>query len=321
MTAGPRRRTRPHVSPLRVVLAVLLVAFALAAAFVVWTVLPLTDRSAGVIPPGMAVTGGGATQGTGGLTPLSAAHASGRPIAGVHVTSGVIVDATTGAVYWAVRPHEPRPVASLTKLMTALVALQRRAVTGAFHVTPAMTQVAGYTIGIRAGEVVRARDMLAGALIASGNDAANALAVHAAGSITTFVRDMNREAKALALNTTRYSNPSGIVDAGNHSSAWDMAQLSRIVLGHKRIASLLETKAYTPAHGADYVNRNQLLWDYTGAIGLKTGFTTGSGPSIDAAATRDGHTVIAVALNVTGNEFQTAARMLDWGFARAGHTS
>jgi serine-type D-Ala-D-Ala carboxypeptidase (penicillin-binding protein 5/6) len=321
MTAGPRRRTRPHVSPIRALVVVLVVLFAVAAAFVVWTVLPLTDRSAGEIPPGMAVTGGGVTQGAGGLAPLSAAHASGRPIAGVHVASGVIVDATTGAVFWAVRPHQRRPVASLTKLMTALVALQHKAVTGTFHVTPAMTHVAGYTIGIRAGQSVRARDMLAGALIASGNDAANALAVHAAGSIHAFVRDMNKEAGALGLKATRYSNPSGIVDAGNHSSAWDVAQLSRIVLKHNRIASLVQTKAYTPARGADYVNRNQLLWDYTGAIGLKTGFTTGSGPSIDAAATRNGHTLIAVALDLTGNEFDTAARMLDWGFARAAHES
>lgn len=321
MTAGPRRRTRPHVSPIRVVLLVAVVAFALAAGVVVWTVLPLTDRSAGNIPPGMAVTGGSATQGAGGLAPLSAAHAVSRPIADVHLSSGVIVDATTGAVFWAVRPHEPRPVASLTKLMTALVALQRHAVTGAFRVTPAMTHVAGYTVGIRAGQRVRARDMLAAALIASGNDAANALAVHAAGSVDAFVADMNREAQTLHLDATRYSNPSGIVDAGNHSSAWDVAQLSRIVLGHERLASLMQTKAYTPAQGADYVNRNQLLWDYTGTIGLKTGFTTGSGPSIDAAATRDGHTLIAVALDVTGNEFSTAARMLDWGFARAAHAS
>jgi D-alanyl-D-alanine carboxypeptidase (penicillin-binding protein 5/6) len=284
-------------------------------------VLPLTNRSAGVIPPGMAVTGGRASQGAAGLSALSARHAVGTPIAGVHVAAGVIVDADTGAVLWAVRPHEPRPVASLTKLMTALVALHRGAVTGAFKVTPAMTQVAGFTIGIRAGDTVRARDMLAGALIASGNDAANALAAHAAGSIHDFVRDMNKQARALHLSATRYSNPSGIIDAGNHSSAWDTAQLSRIVLRHPPIASLLETKAYTPLHGADYVNRNQLLWDYTGAIGLKTGFTTGSGPSIDAAATRNGHTVIAVALHVSGDEFQTAARMLDWGFGRIGHQS
>jgi D-alanyl-D-alanine carboxypeptidase len=301
------------------VLLVLLVAVALVAAFAVWTVLPLTDRSAGVIPPGMAVTGGRATQGVGGLSPLSARHMAGTPIAGVHVAAGVIVDADTGAVLWAVRPHERRAVASLTKLMTALVAVHKRAVTGTFKVTPEMTHVAGYTVGIRAGETVRARDMLAGALIASGNDAANALAVHAAGSIQAFVRDMNKQARALHLSATRYSNPSGIIDAGNRSSAWDVAQLSRIVLLHPPIANLLETKAYTPAQGADYVNRNQLLWDYSGAIGLKTGFTTGSGPSIDAAATRNGHTVIAIGLHVSGDEFQTAARMLDWGFGRIGH--
>ena len=321
MTAGPRRRTRPHVSPVRVVLAVLLVAAVLVAGFAVWTVWPLTNTSAGVIPPGMAVTGGAPAKGAGGMAPLSATHMTTRPIAGVHVAAGVVVDATTGAVFWAVRPHEPRPVASLTKLMTALVVLQKGAIKGSFRVTPAMTHVSGYTIGLRAGQVVRARDVLAGALIASGNDAANALAVHAAKSIPAFVADMNHEAKALGLHSTRYSNPSGIIDAGNRSSAWDVAQLSRIVLTHARIAGLLQTKAYTPANGADYVNRNQLLWDYTGAIGLKTGFTTGSGPSIDAAATRNGHTVIAVALDVTGNEFETAARMLDWGFARIGHQS
>jgi D-alanyl-D-alanine carboxypeptidase (penicillin-binding protein 5/6) len=318
MQAGPRRRRRlPAVSPLRAVLVIVLVVLVAAAAVVVWRVLPLTDRSAGVIPPS-ALTGvvpQTPGNGTGDVTsPLRVAGASTRALPSVHVAAGVVVDAGSGRVLWSHRPHARRPIASLTKLMTALLSERGGGINRRFLVTPAMTGETGFTIGLHAGGKVSVHDMLAAMLIASANDAADALAVHTAGSVKAFVRRMNHEARKLKLSDTHYSNPSGIVDAGNHSSAWDVADLSRQVLAVGPLRRLVSAKFYRPASGAPFVNRNQLLWTYPDAGGIKTGETTLAGNCLAASATRGGHTLIAVELGAGGNEFAAAARMLNWGF-------
>jgi serine-type D-Ala-D-Ala carboxypeptidase (penicillin-binding protein 5/6) len=318
MQAGRRRRRRlPAVSPLRAALVILLVVFVAAAAVVVWRVLPLTDRSAGVIPPS-ALTGvvpQSPGDGTNDVSsPLSAAGASTRALPGVHVAAGIVVDAGSGRVLWSHRPHARRPIASLTKLMTALLSERGGGINRRFVVTPAMTGETGFTIGLHAGSKVSVHDMLAAMLIASANDAADALAVHTAGSVKGFVHQMNHEARKLKLSDTHYSNPSGIVDAGNHSSAWDVADLSRQVLAVGPLRRLVSAKFYRPASGAPYVNRNELLWTYPDAGGIKTGQTALAGNCLAASATRGGHTLIAVELGAGGSEFATTARMLNWGF-------
>lgn len=319
MQAGRRRPRR--ALPVRwwwVALGVLLLVPVVAVGVVLWRVLPLTDTGAGVIPPS-ALTGVAPSPSTGGTSPavpLDGSHASQRPIRGVGVAAGIVVDAGSGRVLWEHRPHAQRPIASLTKLMTALLAskgnLQRR-----FTVTRPMTGELGYTIGLRAGEHVRVRDMLAAMLIASANDAADALAVHHSGSVKAFVRLMNHQARRMKLGDTRYSNPSGIIDTGNHSSAWDIASLSRFVLARSALRALVGAKQYQPAGGgAPYVSRNTLLWNYPDAIGIKTGQTTLAGNCLAAAAVRGGHTLIAVLLAARGDEFASAERLLDWGFHR-----
>jgi len=127
------------------------------------------------------------------------------------------------------------------------------------------------------------------------------------------VRAMNTTAAGLGLADTHYSNPSGIFDAGNHSSAWDVADLSRHVLQRPLLRSLVGHKAYQ-AGVAVYVNRNRLLWSYRGAIGIKTGSTTAAGNCLAVAAERRGRTVIGVLLHVRGDEFAAARRLLTWGF-------
>lgn len=303
----------------RMALCLLLLVPVAAVVVIVWRVLPLTDTSAGVIPPA-ALTGVAPPTSTGGgsfAARLDESRAATRSIPGVSVAAGVVVDMGSGRVLWAHRPHARRAVASLTKLMTALLTAKAGNLNARFTVTPAMTGELGYAIGLRAGSRVRVRDMLAAMLIASANDAADALAVHRAGSVHGFVRMMNREAGKLHLSDTRYSNPSGIVDAGNHSSAWDIANLSRYVLARASLRALVGAKQYQPAGGAaPYVNRNTLLWNYPGAIGVKTGQTALAGNCLAAAAVRRGHTLIAVELGARGEVFGSAERMLDWGFRR-----
>jgi D-alanyl-D-alanine carboxypeptidase len=312
----------PRLSPWLVVVAVLLLAALGMALYALWVVRPLTDRGAGVIPPGLVPTlpetpKGGSGQAPAKLPAFGAAAASTRSIPGVGAVAGLVVEAESGHVLWMASPHKRRAIASLTKMMTALVAVRAHRTTGTFVITPAMTDVPGETIGLSAGDRVSARDLLAATLLPSANDAANALAVHTSGSVTAFVKRMNATATTLKLHDTRFSNPSGIFDTGNHSSAWDIAVLARQLLATPSLSALVGRKVYVPRSGPDYVNTNHLLWTYSGARGVKTGFTDASGRCLVAAATRGGRTMIAVVLDAGGDEFTEASRMLDWGFEHA----
>jgi D-alanyl-D-alanine carboxypeptidase (penicillin-binding protein 5/6) len=129
---------------------------------------------------------------------------------------------------------------------------------------------------------------------------------------------MNARARALGLSDTHYSNPSGIFDTGNLSSAWDQATVSLRLLDEPLLLRMVASKAYTAGPTSSYVSRNTLLWDYRGAIGIKTGQTTAAGNCIAAAARRKGRSIVVVLLHVDGDEFATAGRLLDWGFHHAG---
>ena len=315
---GRRRRPRrlPPLRPLPLVAVALASALLATAAFVTHRLWPLTDRAAGAIDaPGLTVAPGG-----GGTAPapvkLVAGPPAGQP-ARIRARAAIVVDRTTGRVLWQKGAHRRLPIASLTKLMTASVAVDRR-LDATFRITQAMTGVPGYTLGLRAGDRVTERRMLAAALIASANDAANALAVHRSGSVARFVGRMNAEARTLGLSDTRYSNPSGIFDAGNRSSAWDQAELSLRILDQPLLRRMVAAKAYTAGPTATYVSRNTLLWHYRGAIGIKTGQTTAAGNCIAAAARRKGRSIVVVLLHVDGDEFATAGRLLDWGFRHDG---
>ncbi len=286
------------------------------AGFLAWRVWPLTDTSAGVIPPS-AVSSPSTPVAPNGAAPLPALFATAvvdKRLA-VHAEAALVVDAATGRVIWELHPHQKLPVASLTKLMTALVVMHSAPrLDRSFPVTHGMLGVPGYTIGLRAGQPVTVRKMLAATLVASANDAADVLAVHRAGSVHAFVRLMNDWAHRLGLADTRYSNPSGIYDTGNHSSAWDVAQLSRLFLQVPELRSIVGRRLYTTGPTTGYVSRNRLLWTYSGAIGIKTGSTTAAGVCLAAAATHHKRTLVAVILHAHGNAFVSAARLLDFGF-------
>jgi D-alanyl-D-alanine carboxypeptidase (penicillin-binding protein 5/6) len=320
MPAGPRRRRRrPSLSPLRLAAAIVVFATIAAFAVMVWRVFPLMNRDAGSIPPS-ALTGAGApSNGSGdptpaGMAPLDLRGASTRALPGVNATAGIVVDAESGEVLWARKPHAKRPVASLTKLMTSLLAERRGGLRREITITDQMSNGLGYTVGLRPGDKRTVRDLLAATMIASANDAANALAVYRSGSVSRFVSLMNVEAKKLGLSDTRFSNPSGIIDTGNHSSAWDVADLSRLYLKRPVLARLVGMKLYRPAAGASFVSRNRLLWDEPNAIGIKTGSTDLSGKCLAAAARQGGRTLIVVVLDARGDEFAQAQTLLRWGF-------
>jgi serine-type D-Ala-D-Ala carboxypeptidase (penicillin-binding protein 5/6) len=236
--------------------------------------------------------------------------------------AAVVVDARTGRVLWAKRAHERRQVASTTKIMTALLAMRKLRPHDVVTVDKSVPRVPLVREGLRAGEKVEAWKLFYSLLLYSGNDDALALAIAAGGDKWTFIRSMNEEARKLGLRDTHFSTPSGVKDADNYSSAWDLAALTRVAMRSLRFRQIVHTRVKhvkwsAPTFAKIYVNNNRLLASYPGANGVKTGYTHKSGPCLVASATRRGVTLIAVVLN-SPNMYADTTRLLDYGFASLG---
>jgi D-alanyl-D-alanine carboxypeptidase (penicillin-binding protein 5/6) len=236
--------------------------------------------------------------------------------------AAILLDARTGTVLWAKRAHMRRPVASTTKIMTAVVALERLRPYDVVVVPREATRVEPTREGLRAGERVPAWKLFYGLMLASGNDTAVALAAAAAGSRPAFVRLMNEKARTLGLEHTHFRSPSGLLDVDNYSTAWDLAALTRYALWNPRFRAVVRTRRKAvdwplPVGGKLYVNHNKLLRDYPGADGVKTGWTTMAGHCLVASATRKGTRLIAVVLD-SPDWYGDARRLLDYGFRAHG---
>jgi D-alanyl-D-alanine carboxypeptidase len=239
----------------------------------------------------------------------------------VRAPAAILVDAGTGRVLWAERPHQRMKIASLTKIMTATLALDEVPWQSTVKVRKSVTEVPLVREGLRTGEQVRAWKLFYSLLLYSGNDDANQLAISSAGSVHAFLGQMNAEAARLGLLDTHYTSPSGIRDRGNYSTPWDLAALTRYAFRNPRFDRLVRTKRIQvpwskPTNSKIYVNNNFLLREYPGADGVKTGYTHESGWCLVAAATRHGRRLIAVVLD-SPNIYGDAKRLLDLGF---GHT-
>ena len=233
--------------------------------------------------------------------------------------AAILVDANTGRVLWGEHAHERRHVASTTKIMTALLALRKLRPHDIVTVDRTVPRVPLVREGLRAGERVEAWKLFYSLLLYSGNDDALALAIAAGGDKWTFVRSMNAEARTLGLRDTHFASPSGVVDADNYSSAWDLAALTRVAMRNERFRQIVKTrikhvKWSAPTYAKIYVNNNRLLTTYRGANGIKTGYTHKAGPCLVASATRGGVSLIAVVLD-SSNMYGDATRLLDFGFA------
>jgi D-alanyl-D-alanine carboxypeptidase len=236
--------------------------------------------------------------------------------------AAILVDARTGRVLWALNPHRRLQIASTTKIMTALLALRKLAPDDIVTVDKSVPRVPLVREGLRAGEKVPAWKLFYAMLLYSGNDDALALAIAAGGTKWHFVHEMNVEAHILGLHDTHYESPSGVVDVGNYSSAWDLAALTRVAMRSARFRGIVKTKVErvkwtAPTYSKIYINNNRLLTTYAGANGVKTGYTHKAGPCLVASATRHGVSLIAVVLN-SPNMYQDATRLLNYGFRSLG---
>ncbi|HKP19097.1 MAG TPA: D-alanyl-D-alanine carboxypeptidase family protein [Gaiellaceae bacterium] len=241
---------------------------------------------------------------------------------GVTARSAILVDGTTGKVLWAKRAQVRRPIASTTKIMTALVAMQRLGPHSVVTVDRLVTRVPPIKEGLRAGERVEAWKLLYGLLLYSGNDDAVALAVGAGGSRSRFVDLMNEKAHALGLRNTHFRSPSGLLDRDNYSTAWDLAALTRYALWNSRFRAIVRTRVKhvpwtLPVGEKIFVNKNHLLGAYRGADGVKTGWTTLAKHCLVASARRQGLHLIVVVLGAD-DSYADARKLLDFGFATRG---
>jgi D-alanyl-D-alanine carboxypeptidase (penicillin-binding protein 5/6) len=224
-----------------------------------------------------------------------------------------------GVVLWAGQPDARLAPASLAKMMTALIALERGRLDEPVTIGRGVLQATGTRIGLKPGERLTAADLLTATVVRSANDACRALADHIGGK--AFVQTMNDRAAALGMTNTRFADPCGHDREGQYSSAADLARLAEELMRHDeylRLARIERISFKTIDGGRRFTlrNTNALLGRYPGAIGLKTGYTEGAGNCLVALAERDGVRVLAVLLNAP-NRWWNAVGLLDRAFAAA----
>ena len=236
----------------------------------------------------------------------------------VSAESAVVLNADTGEILYSKNPYEKRGMASTTKIMTSLVALEYGNLTDTVKAKLSDVTVEGTSIGLKEGDEVSLETLVAGMLLESGNDAANVTATMIAGSKEKFSELMNKKAKELGMLSTNFKNPSGLTEEGHYSTAYDMALLASETIKNQKFRELCSTRSYkatygTPQYQRTFYNHNKFLSIYDGALGIKTGFTKASGRCLITAAERDGVTLVAVTLNAR-DDWNDHVKMMEYAF-------
>ncbi len=238
---------------------------------------------------------------------------------GLHLTApaAILIEACSGQVLYEQQSGQEREPASTTKIMTAILALELGTLDAPIKISKYAAATPGTTIYLTAGEKLKLRELIKGALISSGNDAATAIAEGLAGSETTFAWLMNRKAKQLGAFNTNFSNPHGLSEVGHFSSAYDLALMARYALRNPLFRCLVATEEEqipAPGEGVRLLyNTNRLLGSYPGCDGIKTGTTDAAGQCLVASATRNRRQLISVVLGSRERYYDSRA-LLDYGF-------
>ena len=235
----------------------------------------------------------------------------------VSAVAAAVLEAESGRLIFARNANTPLPMASTTKIMTALCVLENVPTDKVFTVPKEATAVEGSSLYLQEGEVFTVEELLYGLMLESGNDAAVALAIATSGSEADFVELMNGKAEALGLKNTNFANPHGLTAEGHYTTAEELARICAYALateGFERLCSTRTMVLEGEGHVTRYLNNhNKLLGSYGGLIGVKTGYTSAAGRCLVTAARRNGMTLIAVTLN-DRNDWADHRRMLDYGF-------
>ncbi len=238
----------------------------------------------------------------------------------VSAESAVLAEGESGKLIWSVNADKRLPMASTTKIMTALVAIETTdRLDREVVISPDACGIEGSSVYLKAGERLTLEQLLYALLLESANDCACAIAIDVAGSVDGFTELMNATAERLGMTGSHFTNPHGLDDPEHYTTAADMARLTVYALKNAELLRIVSTrKTEIPLNGDEgtrlLINHNKLLKYYDGAIGVKTGFTKRSGRCLVSAAERDGVRMIAVTLNAP-DDWSDHAKMLDHGFA------
>ncbi|MFC3803120.1 D-alanyl-D-alanine carboxypeptidase family protein [Cohnella sp. GCM10012308] len=259
----------------------------------------------------------------GNISVAPASHAKpagtlpGKP--STHAKAAALIDVASGRLLYSSHGDESMLIASTTKIMTAIIAIELSDLDGIVTVSNRAAGKEGSSIYLKAGEKMKLKDMLYGLMLRSGNDAATAIAEHVGGSLDGFVYLMNAKAEEIGMTHSHFANPSGLDQKGHFASANDMAKLAAYALHSPAFREIVGTKVKTAPNpgekwGYRWVNKNKMLNLYEGADGVKTGYTKQALRTLVSSATRDGRQLAAVTLN-DGDDWNDHAKLLDYGFA------
>lgn len=233
--------------------------------------------------------------------------------------AAVLLCVENGKLLYGINADKKLSMASTTKIMTSLLALEYAQPEKEITVTEEMVSVEGTSMGLQAGDSVSLRELVYGMLLQSGNDAANTVATVIGGSAEGFAEMMNARAAEIGMTNTNFVTASGLDDDEHYSTAYDMALLAAECLRNPEFAQICSQKKATltygnPPYSRTLTNHNRLLWSYPDALGIKTGFTKKSGRCLVSAAKRGGVTLVAVTLNAP-DDWTDHEEMLDYGFS------
>jgi D-alanyl-D-alanine carboxypeptidase (penicillin-binding protein 5/6) len=236
----------------------------------------------------------------------------------ISAQAAVLIDVSSGRILFAKEPDVRLPIASLTKIMTAIVAIEHGDLNDMVKASKNAVGVEGSSIFLRLGEELSLEDLLYGLMLRSGNDAAVAIAEHVGGSVEGFVYLMNEKARILGLENTHFMNPHGLDHPEHYSTARDLAILTSYALKNPTFQKIVSTQVKTApladeAWDRKWFNKNKMLRMYQGADGVKTGYTRLAKRCLVSSATRNERQLAVVVIN-DGNDWNDSARLLDYGF-------
>ena len=236
----------------------------------------------------------------------------------VSAKSAVLINGESGEVYYGKNENVRLGMASTTKLMTAIVALELASADDTVYIHGDAVGIEGSSVYLVEGERLTLSELIYALLLSSANDAAVAIAIHTAGSVDAFVEKMNQRAEHMGLTDTHFTNPHGLYDEAHYTTAYELGLIAAEALKDPFIAVAVGAKKANISHDGKagarlLVNHNKLLRYYEGAIGMKTGFTKKTGRCLVSAARRDGLTLIAVTLDAP-DDWRDHTALLDFGF-------
>ncbi|NLY44524.1 MAG: D-alanyl-D-alanine carboxypeptidase [Tissierella sp.] len=230
-------------------------------------------------------------------------------------SSYVLIDEISGRVLLEKNAHNKMAMASTTKIMTALIALENSNLDDQVIVDERSTGVEGSSIYLKNEEVISMKDLLYGLMLRSGNDSAVAIANYISGDEEQFINLMNEKAKSIGALNTNFTNPHGLSHNDHYSTAYDLSLITREAFKFDVFKDIVSAKSYNADRDANgyFLNKNQTLWDYPGGDGVKIGYTMAAGRCLVSSAMRDGMRLIAVSLQAP-NWFNDNYKIMDHGF-------